>query len=73
MGSDVLDTQIIADVIGEHRGEVSCVGPDAWESRCDCKWSSGYFYEGTAADEARWEHDAHVATEIRKAVDAEDE
>lgn len=60
--------KLIGEVIAEHRGTVSCVGPDAWESHCDCEWSSGYFYEGGAKDEARWEHDAHVAAEVDKAL-----
>lgn len=69
----VLDIQIIADAIGEHRGEVSCVGPEAWESRCDCKWTSVCFYDGTAEDDARWAHDSHLADEIHRALTAEDE
>lgn len=60
--------KLIAEVIAEHRGTVSCVGPDAWESYCDCEWSSDYFYEGGAEDEAQWEHDAHVAAEVDKAL-----
>ncbi|MBN7567158.1 hypothetical protein ACM0AZ_25340 [Mycobacteroides abscessus subsp. massiliense] len=61
-------TADIADTIGEHRPEVSCVGPDAWESTCCCRWTSGYFYDSTDGDEARWAHDHHLALEIAKVL-----
>lgn len=58
----------IAEILGEHRGELSCVGPAAWEARCECTWSSGYFHDSANGDEARWTHDDHVAQEIYSAI-----
>lgn len=59
---------VITETLGEHHGEVSCVGPDAWESRCECTWSSGYFYDSATGDDAQWSLDDHVAQEIYNAI-----
>lgn len=59
--------ELIAESIREHGGHVSCIGPEAWEASCDCKWSS-YHYDCVDDDEARWAHDGHLASEIAKGI-----
>lgn len=56
--SDVRESLI--DAMRDHYGRVSCVGPDAWESRCDCGWSV-CLYDEVTGDNAQFAHDAHLA------------
>lgn len=60
--------ELVAETMREHRGEVSCVGPDAWEAVCSCKWDSGYVYDCISGDEVQWAHDDHVAAEVVKGL-----